>query len=659
MVLSGLPIINNKHLDPNLYPDVSRRIKKKKCFMLKCNQPVREVDDINFYLCDEHLPRKYFNGKLLDNELEREINTIMIKQQNLRNHIDQIDNNFETLTRKEYTKEQDKTFQNKMKQLFQIQKNIDHYFYNRYYKTIIDKDPNDKGFRKVKIHNQFIMDYSTNTITLKYSFENSPTIETFTTELIPPFLTDGFLELREDIQMANLEHFTQFIVFGLLRIYYNKKGILQVYKLHNNELDLDHIVYETADKIIYINLLSEDEFRADLLKQFEFKMYPGDEFPPPTEKLKKHKKFLARKHHPDRPNGCDEKMKDINRLCDLLTDKGEFRSEFEQKPKIDVYVYNKTEDFGYFENIDNKIKTEIKPFTDFKNIPIQDVDVFYLPRIRSLLSDEIKIYNTDNEKKKTNLENDLITIKNKYILTEYLVGSHHKSKSRYKIYKKKNKETCSKVMFKDSSYRTKYNKGFLKAAIEYVKSKSCKRKNNTFNNNLFCVHQNVYRPFRYEEPNEDLPEFHVHDHDHDHDPLPDMYDRSFPCVNEILRQIDAPKEEFCGLIYYYYPNNLFDGEYCYNKDSYSPEEFYNYYIFSTNQQVVRMQLYWWWYYVPEDIREDIIKLIEVQKPELYFLLLGNYIFKDDQVKQYFYKFFDELEDFTLGLGNQFGITSFH
>lgn len=661
MVVPGLPVINNKHLDPELYPEVSDRIKENICFMLKCNQPVHEVDNINFHLCKEHLPYKYFNGGMLDNELEQTIDTLMTTQQQFRDEIDEIDKNYNKLSKEDKNKKLEKH----IGYLQDIQKNIDHYFYNRYYKTIIDKDPNDKGFRKVKIHRQFI-DYNTNTISFDYFFENETEKQTFSTELIPPFLTDEFINLNIYIQDQRLKHFTRWVVFGKLLIYYNKKkSILQVYKLDRElELDLDHIIYETNDKIIYVNQLSKDEFRADLLKQFEFPMYPGDEFPT-TEKLKQHRRLLARKYHPDKNSLLSsEKMQEINTLCRILTNEDEFQSEYEQKPKIEVYIYEKTKDHIFsasddmvknnINNIINEIKIDRPGFTSMLTLG-KDL-VFSFPRIQMQIQDKMDKYNFKNQENKTNLEDDLTTIKNKYILTEYLVGSHHKSKSRHKFYKKKNKETISKVMFEDSAYKTKYKKGFLKAVIEFVKSKSCKQKyKNTFNNDHFCVRQNVYRPFGYKETVENLPEFHTSNPN----PLPNMYYRSFPDVNEILSKIDAPKEEFCGLIYYFHPNDVSNNDYCFNKDSYSPEEFYDYYIFSTNQQVTRMHLYWWWYNVPENIREYIIKLIIYENPELYFLLLGNYIFKDDQVKQYFYKFFDELQQFTLGFGNQFGITPFH
>lgn len=655
----GLPQINTKHIeDFVMYPDVSRRIKNGICFMPDCVKKIHP-SEINFHLCIEHLPYKYFNGGLSDYDLQQTIKKLMKTQQELRDEIDKIDENYDKISKED----QDKELEKHIDYLQDIQKNIDYYLYNRYYKTIIDKDPSDKGFRKVKIHNQFIDDII-NKISFDYYFDNSPfEKESFSTELIPPFLTDEFLNLNERVQAQRLELFTRWVVFGRLLIYYNKKkGILQVYKLDNGEFDLDHIIYETKDKIVYVNKLSEDEFRQELLKQYEFELI-SDQFPT-AEVLKKHRHILAGKYHPDKKGGSNERMQEINRICEILTNEDEFRSEYEQKPKIEVYIYDKTKNHilgasdSMIKNTINNIKDEIKiDRHEFMSMLTFGKDlVFHFPRIQMQLQDKMNKYNFKNQEKKTNLEDDLITIKNEYILTEYLVGSHHKSKSRYKFYKKKNKETISKVMFEDSAYVTKYNKGFLKAAIEFVKSKICNPKNkNMFNSDRFCVGDDMYYPFRYKKTVEDLPEFHVYN------PLPDMYYRTLPDVNEILSKIEPDEEEeFCGLIYYFHPNDVVNNEYCYNKKMYSPEEFYDNYIFNVNEQVTIMHLYWWWYNVPEDIRRDIIELIKHKTPELYFLLLGNYNFKDPLVKRYFYRFFDKLlKDPTLSFGNQFGMTPFH
>ena len=650
----GLPQINTKHIEfIDQYPDVSQRIKNDICFMPLCVNKVYPFE-INFHLCIEHLPYKYFNGGLSDYDLQKTINTLMNTQQELRNEIDEIDENYDKISKED----QDKELEKHINYLQDIQKNIDYYLYNRYYKTIIDEDPSDKGFRKVKIHNQFIDD-NINKISFDYSFENNPANKkTFSTELIPPFLTNKFLNLNEYVQTQRLEHYTRWVVFGILLIYYNKKeGILQVYKLDNDEFNFDHIIYETIDKIIYVNQLSEDEFRVELLKQYEFELI-SDKIPT-TEILKKHRKLLARKYHPDKNGGSNEKMKEINRLCEILTNEDEFQSEYEQKPKIEVYIYEKTKDHilsasdstikNTINNIKDKIKIDRHIFMSMLTLG-KDM-IFSFPRIQMQLQDKIDKYNFKNQEEKNHLKDDLITIKNKYILTEYLVGSHHKSRSRYKVYKKRNKETISKVMFKDSAYRTKYNKGFLKAVIEFVKSKSCKN-DNYFNSKDFCVHQDVY-PFQYLDQ-DILPELKPKKH------LPDMYYRTFPDVNEILSKISPnEEEEFCGLIYYFHPNDVENNEYCYDKNMYSPEEFYDHYIFNVNEQVTRMHLYWWWYNVPEDIREDIVKLIVYQNPELYFLLLGNYNFKDLTVKQYFFNFIQQLQYSTLSFGNQFGMTPFH
>ena len=429
-----LPIINEKH-KLIIYPLVSQKINQNICFFPECYNNIQNVD-LNFHLCNEHLPNLYNPSRnLLEDLLFQQIYLHKLIKKQMKTKI------------KQEKIEQDFTHLNNIQNL------IDEYIYERYGQP--PEGSNDK-FKLIKVNilekytNHIYFEthrpYGAAELSVSHQGADGGThhrpdggVEKFMLEIVPPFLLET--------ESMKAKKYIKCIVLDLLIYYNTTHKVLQIYRLKSVEpfeIDYEHIIYETNDKIIYINQLSEDNYRKQLLKEFGITPEGGS-----PDEIKKQWKKLALTYHPDKIGGNSENFKKYNEIYNLLTNQDSFDDKYEIC-NVNVYMVQKDR------SIDNDIKASInnqKTKLQYQKIiniintafkTKRDI-VFALP----LLKMQLEYYEQIED------SSILFEVKDEFILNKYLIGDHTSpwwGPGRLRRLRSRN---------------TTYGDGFLNCAIEY------------------------------------------------------------------------------------------------------------------------------------------------------------------------------------------------
>lgn len=418
-----LPIINEKHKDLINYPLVSQKINQNICFFPECYN--LQIADPNFHLCNEHLPNVYNPSRnLLEDLLFQQIHLHKLIKKQIKIKI------------KQEKIEQDFTHLNNIQNL------IDEYLHERYGQPL--KGSNDK-FKLIKVN---ILEKHTNHIYFEtQGAEGAPEggVEKFMLEIEPPFLFDP--------KAPKANTYIKCIVLDLLIYYNTTHKVLQIYRLKSVEpfeIDYEHIIYETNDKIIYINQLSKDNYRKQLLKEFGIFTPEGGY----SDDIKKQWKKLALTYHPDKNGGNSENFKKYNEIYNLLTNQDSFDDKYEIC-NVNVYMIQKDRSIDNDINIkasinDQKNKLQYQKIINIINTAFKtkrDI-VFALPLLKMQLEHYEQIEDSSIQ--------ELFEIKDEFILNKYLIGDHTSPWWEKNVWNPLHRKQC-----------TTYGDGFLNCAIEY------------------------------------------------------------------------------------------------------------------------------------------------------------------------------------------------
>lgn len=426
-----LPIINEKHKLIN-YPLVSQKINQNICFFPECYN--LQVVDPNFHLCNEHLPNVYnltHMNELLEDLLFQQIHLHKLIKKQIKTKI------------KQEKIEQDFTHLNKIQNL------IDEYLHERYglqkfHDKLIKVNILEKHIDHIYFETHRPVGAAEPSVTHHHGApEGAPFggVEKFMFEIEPPKVFDPKAP----------KAFIKCIVLDLLIYYNTTHKVLQIYRLKSVEpfeIDYEHIIYETHDKIIYINQLSKDNYRKQLLKEFGIITTT-----PTPDEIKKQWKKLALTYHPDKNGGNSENFKKYNEIYNLLTNQDSFDDKYEIC-NVNVYMIQKDRSIDNDINIkasinDQKNKLQYQKIINIINTAFKtkrDI-VFALP----LLKMQLEYY----EQIEDSSIQELFEIKDEFILNKYLIGDHTSpwwGPGRLRRLRSRN---------------TTYGDGFLNCAIEY------------------------------------------------------------------------------------------------------------------------------------------------------------------------------------------------